>query len=160
MVLVASAVLAGCGGGSGPAPKLGEDNGGEKAAGDSGSAVVRRWADTLRKGDVAGAAELFALPARVANGTPLLTLRSRGQVRGFNRALPCGARVLSTTPHHGYVIAEFRLTDRSGPGAVPHCPGRGHRAATAFKVVSGHITEWRRVPMPGEGGGSSTGTPS
>jgi hypothetical protein len=158
MVLAAALALAGCGGGSGPAPKLGEDDGGQKGSGDA--AVVRRWADSLRHGDVAGAAQLFALPARVANGTPLLTLRSRGQVRGFNRALPCGARVLSTTPHHGYVIAEFRLTDRSGPGAVRHCPGRGHRAATAFKVVSGHITEWRRVPMPGEGGGSSTGTPS
>jgi hypothetical protein len=161
MVLAAALALAlaGCGGGS-PGPDLGNGREGDERGGSADAAVVRRWADTLRRGDVAGAARLFALPVRVANGTPLVTLRSRRQVRGFNRALPCGARVLKTTPHHGYVIAEFRLIDRRGPGAVPDCPGRGAKAATAFKVVSGHITEWRRVPVPGEDGRPSTGTPA
>jgi limonene-1,2-epoxide hydrolase len=141
LLLVCS--LAGCGGGSSADPARDGAQGGD-------ASVVRHWADALRKGDVAGAAQLFALPSKVANGTPVVTLRTRSQVRGFNRALPCGAKVLRTTAHHGYVIAQFRLTDRRGPGAVGDCPGRGATAATAFRIVSGRIAEWRRVALPGD----------
>lgn len=152
LLLLSLVLVAGCGGGSDGRAPAGKDGDAE---------VVRRWAETLRRGDVAGAAKLFALPARVANGTPLVTLRTRNQVRGFNRALPCGARVLKTTAHHGYVIAEFRLTKRRGPGAQASCPGKGAKAATAFKVEAGRITEWRRVAVPGEGRKKpAPGTPS
>jgi hypothetical protein len=114
--------------------------------------VVRQWADSLRRGDVDAATNLFALPSKVANGTPLLTLKTRRQVRVFNTALPCGAKVLTVTAHHGYLIAEFRLTDRTGPGAIKSCPGKGNKAATAFKIAKGHIVEWRRVLLPSEKG--------
>lgn len=158
-VLLALPLLGGCGGGSDRVKGSRDDaptstttrlTGG--AAKDA--AVVRRWADRLRRGDVAAAARLFALPAKVQNGSPLLTLRTRSQVRGFNRTLPCGAKLLSALPHHGYVIAEFRLTDRRGPGAIPGCPGKGNKASTAFKIRHGLIVEWRRVLLPGEKGSS------
>jgi hypothetical protein len=55
------------------------------------------------------------------------------------------------------VIAEFRLTDRKGPGAVTPCQGKGAKASTAFRVVSGKIREWRRVSgFPDEGAPAPT----
>lgn len=123
---------------------------GKAVAVSQDASVVRAWADTLRRGDLDGAAALFAVPTRVQNGTPLLELRSRAAIRDFNHALPCGARVLRTVRHHGYVIATFRLVDRMGPGAVHPCGGKGAEASTAFKIVAGHIAEWRRVPTPAE----------
>lgn len=147
-------VVAGCGGASSSGrdhSRLFTKKTAAKPAATTGDAsVVRSWADTLRRGDLDGAAALFAVPARVQNGTPLLELRSRASIRDFNHALPCGARVLRTVRHHGYVIATFRLVDRVGPGAVHPCPGKGAQASTAFKIVAGHISDWRRVPTPAE----------
>lgn len=111
--------------------------------------VIRAWADALRAGDVDRAVDQFALPAVVANGTGPLRLGARADIRAFNVALPCGARLLDTTVRDGYVVATFELTDRSGPGAVRPCDGRGARAATAFRIRGGKIREWRRVPLPG-----------
>jgi hypothetical protein len=113
-------------------------------------AVVRGWADALRRGHVARADSLFSLPALVQNGTPPLPLTTRSEVHGFDLSLPCGARLLRTVAHHGYVLAEFRLTERRGPGGG-HCDGTGHSAATAFRIVGGKIREWRRiVGLPGK----------
>jgi hypothetical protein len=113
--------------------------------------VIGGWADALRAGDVARAGSFFVLPAVVSNGTPPLTVRTRTQLAAFNRALPCGARLLRTVRHHGYVIAEFKLVDRKGPGAISPCPGKGATAATAFRLVRGKIREWRRAAaFPGE----------
>ena len=159
-VVLALPLLIGCGGGGRDLGRSSGDGGTTAAAptaqvagGDTEEAkVVREWADRLRRGDVVAAARLFALPTKVQNGSPLLTLRTRSQVQGFNRTLPCGAKLLSALAHHGYVIAEFRLTDRSGPGAIPDCPGKGNKASTAFKIRKGLIVEWRRVVLPGEKG--------
>ncbi len=147
-------LVAGCGGEA----SAGKDNSrlftkkpaGKGAAVSGDNSVVRSWADTLRRGDLDGAAALFAVPTRVQNGTPLLELRSRAAIRDFNHALPCGARVLRTVRDHGYLIATFRLVDRVGPGAMHPCRGKGAEASTAFKIVAGHIAEWRRVPTPVE----------
>jgi hypothetical protein len=105
--------------------------------------VIRRWSDTLRRGDVPGAARLFAVPATVANGTPPERLRNVGEVRAFNESLPCGARLLRTRRARGYTIATFRLTDRRGGDCGD---GAGATASTAFKVRDGRIVEWLRVP--------------
>ena len=108
------------------------------------AAVVRVWADTLRRGDVRGAAELFAIPSLVSNGTAPIRLQSRAQVRFFNRALPCGATLIGTEPApHGFLIATFRLTERPGPGKCGS--GTGETARTAFRVRDAHITDWLRV---------------
>ncbi len=125
--------VGGCGGGDG-----------NKAAPDrTPEAVIRDWADTLRAGDVSGAAELFALPSVVSNGTPPVVLRTRAQVRRFNEALPCGARLLRTSSSAGFTTAVFRLAERPGPGRCG--TGTGMTARTTFVVRDGRIREWRRV---------------
>lgn len=113
--------------------------------------VIRAWADTLRRGDVEGAAEYFAVPATVSNGTPPLELETRAEVEFFNRTLPCGAQVIATEAvAHGFVIATFRLTERPGKGRCG--TGTGATARTALLVRDGHITDWLRVPDGGAAG--------
>src|SRR4051794_22093313 len=57
-------------------------------------ALIRRWADTLRAGHVTAAARLFHVPAVAENGTGELALQSFADVRLFNESLPCGAELL------------------------------------------------------------------
>jgi hypothetical protein len=125
--------------------------------GSDDAAVIQGWADTLASGDVRGAADYFAVPAIVqADPTqPGIRLTERGQVRRFNRLLPCGARLLHSVPHGRYTIATFRLIDR--PGA--NCDAPGGQASTAFLIRDARIVEWRRVPdvVPPDAGGSGTG---
>jgi hypothetical protein len=148
-------VLGGCGGGGGTA-------GGEPDARrpptttapshvDAAEArVVRAWSDALRHGHVAAAAAYFALPAVVSNGSPPLRLPTRAAVRGFNRSLPCGARLVATEPTpHGFLVATFRLTERPGTGQCGS--GTGHLARVAIRIRRKHITYWLRiegVPRP------------
>jgi hypothetical protein len=109
-------------------------------------AVIRRWSDTLRAGDVTGAARLFHLPTLVENGTGELALPTTKAARQFNAALPCGAQLLQAKRvAGGYTIAVFRLTDRPGGDCGT---GTGHQAATAFRFKHGRISEWRRVAVP------------
>jgi hypothetical protein len=136
---VVIALLAGCsddGGGGRSAP------GGPHASDEQ---VIRAWSQALTEGDVAGAADLFAVPSTVANGTPPVRLTSRRLARGFNESLPCGARVLSTSRKGGYTVATFRLEDRPGGDCAT---GTGGEAATAFRIREGKIVEWRRVDVP------------
>jgi hypothetical protein len=117
----------------------------EQAAVDPAAVrVVRAWADTLRRGDVRGAARYFALPSTVANGTAPIRLETRAHARFFNRTLPCGARLIGTEPAaRGFFIATFRLTERPGRGRCGS--GTGETARTAFRVRREHITDWLRV---------------
>jgi hypothetical protein len=151
LVLVAGALIAGgCGSGSGSLPGLGDS--GKKASASTPAAVIRGWSDALRGGDIDRASGYFAVPSVVENGSPPVELHSLAEAKIFNRALPCGARYLRSTPHHGYVIAEFRLTDRTGPGAMRPCQGKGAKADVAFRITHGKIAEWRRAAgYPGEG---------
>jgi len=107
--------------------------------------VVRAWANTLRRGDVRGAARYFALPSIVSNGTAPIKLETREHARFFNRTLPCGAKLIGTEPAaKGFFIATFRLTERPGKGKCG--TGTGNTARTAFRVRHKHITDWVRVP--------------
>ena len=126
------------------------------SCGDSGDsspsaeALIREWADTLRAGDVAGAAALFALPSVVSNGTEPFTLYTKAEARAFNESLPCGAKLLRTSSSAGFTTAVFRLTERPGPGRCGS--GTGDTARTTFVIRGGKIVEWRRVadrPEPG-----------
>jgi hypothetical protein len=113
------------------------------------SKAIRGWSDTLRHGDIAGAASYFALPALVANGSPPLRMSTRAQAEQFNRALPCGAKVVRLERGaHRYVIATFRLTERPGPGRCGS--GTGALAQTAFRIRDEHIILWLRIPTPAE----------
>jgi hypothetical protein len=111
--------------------------------------VIRGWADALRAGRVNEAAGFFAVPALVLDGTnPQRKLPNIGAVRDFNRGLPCGAQLVKAVRGQGrFVIATFRLTERTGPGARP-CGAVGNLADTAFLIEDRHIVQWLRQPDP------------
>jgi hypothetical protein len=111
--------------------------------------VIRGWADALRAGRVNEAAGFFAVPALVLDGTnPQRKLPDIGAVRDFNRGLPCGAQLVKAVRGQGrFVIATFRLTERTGPGARP-CGAVGNLADTAFLIEDRHIVQWLRQPDP------------
>jgi hypothetical protein len=106
--------------------------------------TIRAWSKALRAGDVAGAASFWALPAKVQNATPVLTLTTRGDVRLFNGSLSCGAVMTGAGgAPRGFTIVRFRLTERRG-GACGS--GVGHSAETAVLVRGGLIVGWYRLP--------------
>ena len=144
--------LAACGGD--------DDGGGDSGQSDALSSeadpeaveVIEGWSSTLSEGDIEGAADYFALPSVAQNGTPPLDLDSREDVIAFNEALPCGAELVETVEHAGFVIATFELRDRPGGDCGN---GVGGEAQTAFQIEDGKIVEWRRT-----GGGSSPTEPA
>ncbi|MEJ7798560.1 MAG: hypothetical protein WKF42_08680 [Solirubrobacteraceae bacterium] len=106
--------------------------------------VVRAWAAALRDGNINGAAALWAVPAKVQNGTPVLRLSSAGDVRAFNAALPCGSIVTSAgAAERDFTIATVRLTRRRGADCDA---GTGSIARIAIRVSDGKINEWYRLP--------------
>jgi hypothetical protein len=112
---------------------------------DAGQAsVIRAWSGAMRAGDVVRASALWAVPAKVQNGTPVLTLPDRAHVLIFNAALPCGSVVTATGgAARGFTIATFRLTRRRGADCGS---GTGNTARTAIRVRDGKIAEWYRLP--------------
>ena len=110
----------------------------------AGARVVRAWSKALRAGDVAAATALWAVPSKVQNGTPVLTLSSRDYVRLFNASLPCGSVVTSTGgAGEDFTITTFRLTQRKGS----RCDAdSGATARSAVRVRDGKIVEWYRLP--------------
>jgi len=151
-VAVALLALAGCGGDSDPAPAPAGDvpaEASEEAAevpGDAAHedvAVIAAWVDTLREGDVEGAAELFAIPSTAVNGGLMLRIKSTDDAVAFNESLPCGAELIRAEGMGETVTATFRLTERPGPGTCGD--GTGQLAQTAFEIDDGKIVEWRRV---------------
>jgi SnoaL-like protein len=156
LTLLAPALAAGCGD---SAPKSARSPANASparkappAARRSDASVIRTWSNTLRAGDIEGAARLFAVPVTVENGLPPQRLTTPAQVRAFNADLPCGARLLRTRRKGRYTIATFRLTERTGGNCGT---GVGQTAATAFRLRDGKIVEWLRVPS----GQKPTGPP-
>jgi hypothetical protein len=117
-------------------------------------AVIRGWADALRAGHVAAAAEFFALPVLIADGiNPLHPLKHRADVVDFNKTLPCGAKLVHTQRgESSFVIAKFKLTERPGPGECG--TDVGNTVYTAFVVENRHIVQWRRATEPPKQGAS------
>ena len=128
--------------------------------------VIRSWARALRQGDVDAAANLFALPSLFANGPGGAgpyggqVIHSHHDAVLANESLTCGAKIISTIRHGRYVIATFKLVNRTGPGAG--CGGGvGQEAATAFLIRDGHIIDWIRAPLLGPAGpGHTTPAPT
>lgn len=149
--------LAACSGGDGgdrgsrtgpaPAATLPPAHGPGSDVAPDAAAVARRWADALRRGDVAAAASLFALPAIVGSPRRQVRVTTRAAVVRFHRAQPCGATLVATRPAaHGFLLATFRLTERPGGG---RCGGAAGRLATAaLRVEHGRIAWWIRVAAP------------
>lgn len=115
-------------------------------------AVIRGWADALRRGDVHAAGGYFALPSEMIPGPDsngdavVLTIRTRAEADAAQSALPCGARFVSADQRGRYVNALFRLTGRSGPGGSDCGSGAGATARTNFVISHGRIHEWIRAP--------------
>jgi len=133
--------LVGCGGG-------GSSSGGsaEGIAGDARPADVRvidGWVTALRHGEVAAAADYFAIPSVAENGPVLLHIKSLRDARRFNQSLPCGARLVRAESAGEFTTATFHLTERPGPGACG--AGAGETAKTSFVIRDGKIAQWRRV---------------
>jgi hypothetical protein len=143
-LMVPILLMGGCADGGAPAKR--DRAAAEQPTEHRDAAVIRRWSNTLRAGDVAAAARLFAVPATVANGGAPQRLTTREAIRVFNQSLPCGARLLRTRHKDGYTVATFRLTERRGGDCGS---GVGVVAATAFVVHRGRILEWLRLPDPG-----------
>jgi limonene-1,2-epoxide hydrolase len=165
LVVACAAMLAGCGGSSdkgdqartqtaapelAPAPRTplelpqGIPLTATGPADPAGARVVRAWSKALREGDIAAATALWAVPSKVQNGTPVLTLSTRELVRLFNVSLPCGSVVTSTgAAGGGFTITTFRLTQRKGS----RCDATaGATARGAIRVRNGKIVEWYRLP--------------
>ena len=104
--------------------------------------VIKAWVDTLRSGDVEGAADYFATPSVAENGI-LFEIEDTEDAVDFNEALPCGAELVSAQSQGKFTTATFRLTERPGPGTCGD--GVGEDAQTAFVIEDGKIIEWRRV---------------
>ncbi len=129
-------------------------------------AVIQGWSQTLRRGDVVGAAKYFALPSVLINGTGAsgaavgITIHSLRDAIAANTQLPCGAQFISADQRGRYVNALFRLTDRPGPGGSCGA-GVGLTARTNFVIAGGRIVHWLRAPDdPGDNGHGNPVTPS
>ena len=113
-------------------------------------AVIRDWANALRRGDVSAAARYFALPSEMINGSGagalVLKIHTGAEAVAAQETLPCGARLISTDRRGKYVNALFALTGRPGPGGS-NCGGQtGSTARTNFVIANGRIVKWIRAP--------------
>jgi hypothetical protein len=127
-------------------------------------AVIRDWANALRRGDVSAAARYFALPSKMINGSGagalVLSIHTAAEAVAAQETLPCGARLISTDRRGRYVNALFALTGRSGPGGGNCGGGSGSTARTNFVISGGRIVEWIRAPSePGDQGASPPSSP-
>jgi hypothetical protein len=129
--------------------------------------VIKAWSDALRRGDVRGAANYFALPSELVNGIgasgqpELFVIRTLAVAAAANETLPCGARLISASRQGRYISAVFRLTNRPGPGGGGCGSGAGQTARTDFLISAGRIVEWIRAPdQPGDNDGSGSGSGS
>jgi hypothetical protein len=190
IAIMATGFVAGCGSGgahssttvrhaqraparSKPLPSLPKDGAGDPVVPTPGPtgiaprpaavAVIRAWSDALRRGDVRGAARLFALPSVMINGTDasgdavVITIGTTAEAEEANASLPCGAVLLSTDQRGRYVNGLFRLTGRPGVGGSTCGTGTGQTARTNFVIAGGRIVEWIRAPDdPGDNGNVPT----
>ena len=170
IVPVLCAGLAACGGssdGDDPSPATAQPGAGRQEGtapradtrrADAGSlSVIRGWAAAQGKGDTTKAASFFALPTIVANGSDPLRLTKPSQIRGFNKALPCGADITRAYDAGRYTVVTFRLTRRPGADCGE---GTGGSASTAFQIRAGKIAQWLRVPDALADQGSAPRAPS
>jgi hypothetical protein len=163
--VVLAALVSGCGGLAPLHSSRGRHGVTRGAADPSAIAVIKGWANALRRGNVRAAAGYFAIPSLYANTVDArgnlvgVRIRSRAGAVIVNRELPCGAIFVSAAPHGPYIRVVFRLTGRPGPGGTSCNPGAGAEATTFFRIQHGKIADWIRGPdVSGRGTGTVTGT--
>jgi hypothetical protein len=106
--------------------------------------VIKKWSAALSGGDIKRAARFFALPSKVQNGTPVVTLDTAEKRLVFNVTFPCGAKPTKLEAGgNGYTIVDFVLTERVDGNCGN---GVGGKARTAIRVRGGHISDWYRIP--------------
>jgi hypothetical protein len=107
--------------------------------------VIKGWSDSLRHGRVSAASRFFSVPSKVSNDSSgWLPLTTAEEVKAFNRALPCGAKLLDVRRGpDDFVVGTFRLTERKGAGAGCGV-GVGGTAAVAFLIRGERIEQWVR----------------
>ena len=173
--VVAVGIVTGCGSagprttappgpGSGQAPQTIPAPGPTSVPADPAAvAVIKKWSDALRRGNIRAAAAYFALPSLMINGPDatgaaiIVRIRSRAEAEAADAGLPCGAKFISADQRGRFVNVLFRLTDRPGSGCGP---GTGQTARTNFVVRGGRIAEWIRAPDdPGDNAGPRQPTP-
>jgi hypothetical protein len=122
--------------------------------------LLAAWGRAVRRGQNGRASSFFAVPATIAMLSDSVRYRTAAEVRAFNRALPCGVRLLSVERSGRYVVGIFRLTSR--PKRV--CDAPGQRIRIAFLVRDGKFMEWRRVAnapgTPVDPAATATATPA
>jgi hypothetical protein len=153
LLLVGAATLTACGGAASRPTSTASASIG-LPPGHQGVQTIKAWVDTLRRGDVARAADYFALPSVTQNGTPPVVLRTHADAVAFNSSLPCGATLVRALPAGRLIAATFRLTERPGGSCGA---GVGLLARTAFLIRAGKIVLWRRLPNPPGGSSAPSG---
>jgi hypothetical protein len=105
--------------------------------------VIKGWSESLRRGRMSAAARYFSVPSKVSkDSAQSFPLTTTAEVKAFNRALPCGAKLMRVRRGpDDFVVGTFRLTERKGAGAG--CGGVGMTQAMAFLIRHEHI-EWVR----------------
>lgn len=138
-LILGALLLAGCGGGDEPEPKL---PGPQK--GSAEERAIRGWSAALNRGDYDEAAAFFAPGALVEQGRSY-RLRDREAAVAFNRSLPCRAELTDVEREGETLVAAFKLRAGSGPSQT--CGGD---ARVSFRFREGKFSEWRQLAEPSE----------
>ena len=107
-------------------------------------AIVRAWNTRLNRGDNAGVAQLFALPAVIVQGPYAYRFKTRKQIALWHSGLPCSGKILSVTFQGRFATGVFRLANRGSH----RCDAPGGLAAARFEIVGGKIVSWHQVDVP------------
>jgi hypothetical protein len=109
------------------------------------AAVVHAWSARLDAGDNAGIAQLFSLPAIVAQPPYVYRFTTRKQIADWHAGLPCSGKILSIAYRGRFATAVFSLGNRGSH----KCDAKpGTRVAARFEIVGGKIRSWVQVPVP------------
>jgi hypothetical protein len=116
--------------------------------------AVRAWSEHLNTGDNDAVAQLFSLPALIAQGNQVGEFRTHEELAGFFAGLPCSGTVVSISYDEPNVaLAVFELFDRpTSPCDAPP----GTLAAARFVFRDGRLVAWQQVPVPAEEPGGAT----
>jgi hypothetical protein len=117
--------------------------------------VLAGWAAAVRRGDAARATRFFSLPAIVYQGSVgPVELRTKPVAEAFNRALPCGARLIGTQADGRYIVGTFEL--ETVAGRVCTTPNETVRVGFVFGDPEHprRFTEWWQVA---DGASATTG---